>query len=89
MGKKIAVVSILSNVVLLTLLIWSVSVNKSNQVAAMKGDELHLELHESSLQAIESGDPQELDLARERLKVIVSAGRKNADVRRSLGVLAN
>ena len=90
MKKNLTRVLVVCNVVCLVGLLWMRSEHQStihNVVnAAMRGDELHLRLHASSLSALESDDADEVMTAVIRLHAIIAAGDRNIAARRHAGL---
>ena len=87
MARKIAIGSVVCNVVLIIALVVCVRVGEANRRAAMIGDECHIEIHEASLSALESGHPKDVSTAKDILRTIIDAGRRNAELRREAGLL--
>jgi hypothetical protein len=54
--------------------------------AAMRGDEMHLRLHASSLAALESADPQEAMATASILRTLIAAGEENLKAHQRAGL---
>ncbi len=90
MKRRLTTASLIGNVALLASLLWLRSKGaeevRTVALAAMRGDELHLQLHAASLAAIESpGSPEAISTA-DMLRAIIAAGEVNSDARQLAGL---
>jgi hypothetical protein len=90
MMKRLIAASILGNVAMLALLLWMRARHEGElrdvAMAAMRGDEIHVELHARSLAALESADPKEAAATADLLRPVVAAGKQNVEARQRLGL---
>lgn len=88
MKRKILAFSLIGNVALAALLVWTRTAHTSeyNELAraAMRGDELHIRLHAKSLAALE--DAVDVPETREALRLIVATGEANIADRERVGL---
>lgn len=90
MKNRLTTVSIVGNVALLGGLLWMRTEREAEvrnvSLAAMRGDELHLQLHARSLAALESADTADVAATAAMLRAIISAGEANIELRQRLGL---
>ena len=90
MKRQITALSLVGNVALVAGLLWLRADHQGElremALAAMRGDEMHLRLHATSLAAIESPDSEEATAAAGILRKIIAAGEKNIEARQRAGL---
>lgn len=89
MKKKLLAVSIVGNIALVAALLW---MRNEHQLelrevarAAMRGDEIHLQLHAASLAAMESADPAQIESTEGTLRSLIAVGEQNIEARQRAG----
>ena len=90
MKTQIVAASIVVNVALLGVLLWMRAEHQGElrevALAAMRGDEIHLELHAASLAAIESPGSENALATAGMLRTVLAAGEQNIEARRRAGL---
>lgn len=90
MKRPLTAVSLVGNIALVAGLLWLRADHQGElremALIAMRGDELHLQLHASSLAAIEAPDSEEAIAAADMLRHIIAVGEINIEARRSAGL---
>lgn len=89
MKTQIVAASLVVNVALLASLLWMRAEHQGElrevALAEMRGDEIHLRLHEASLAAIESPGSEKAVATADMLRTVLAAGEKNIEARQRAG----
>jgi hypothetical protein len=90
MKTPIIAASLVVNVALLAGLLWMRAEHQGElrdvSLAAMRGDEIHLQLHAASLAAIESPGSEKAVATADMLRTVLAAGEKNIAARQRAGL---
>jgi hypothetical protein len=90
MKTQIVAASIVVDVALFAALLWMRAEHQGElrevALAAMRGDEIHLELHAASLAALASPGSEKSVATADMLRTVLAAGGKNIEARHRAGL---